>query len=238
MLPGAIVVLHQIEATAAAPVVVSPADGAVVDAESVALTVNVDPGSSVEFFGRRVGDTVPVAPGPDFTLVAIPDTQNYTWSGFGATIAAQAQWIVNNHAALNVAFVSQLGDLIEDYPNAGQWMTVSNGLKVLDDAGVPNAVVPGNHDFNTTNGVFTEYDTWFPVSRYDDATWNSPTASYGGWFGGHQVGSDMDDRRNMNNFNLFKAGGRDFLLLSIEFEAPDNILEWANRSSTAIPTTS
>ena len=43
---------------------------------------------------------------PDFTLVAIPDTQHYVDDATRApTFTAQTQWIVDNRAGLNIAFL-------------------------------------------------------------------------------------------------------------------------------------
>lgn len=111
----------------------------------------------------------------------------------------------------------------------------SDGLKILDDNRVPNAVVPGNHDFDPATGAFGEYDRWFPVSRYADADWTPSTASYGGYMGQDEFGDDARDRQNMNNYSLFTAGGVDWLVLGLEWEAPTDVLAWADRVLAAHP---
>ena len=107
----------------------------------------------VTFEGRKAGATVPGTPADPFTIVAIPDTQNYTYHNRQGTINQQTQWVVATASALNTAFVVQLGDLVSEYDNLTQWGHTSTALKVLDDANVPNSVVPGNHDFNNTTGA-------------------------------------------------------------------------------------
>ena len=63
-------------------------DVAVADPDGEPLTVT--------FYGRAV----PAGAAPDFTLVALPDTQHYSDDATrAATFTAQTQWIVNNHAA-------------------------------------------------------------------------------------------------------------------------------------------
>ena len=50
----------------------------------------------VRFEGRRRGATVPApGAGSPFSIVALPDTQNYTYSNRQGTITQQAQWAVN-----------------------------------------------------------------------------------------------------------------------------------------------
>ena len=181
------------------------------------------------------GTTVPTPADDDpFTIVAIPDTQNYTYLNRQGTILQQSQWVVNTKAQLRTAFVAHLGDLVSEYTNATQWGHVSAGLAPLD-AAVPNSVVPGNHDFDNATGAVGPYDTWFPPQRYANAPWNTATSRYGGYLGQNQFGADPIDRRNMDNYALFTAGGRDFLMLNLEWEAPQYALDWAHRVLAAHP---
>lgn len=212
---------------------VGPVDGGTTGSTNPTLQVaasDPDGGSlSVRFEGRPAGATVPGGGGGAFSLVVLPDTQNYTYSNRQGIITQQAQWIVANRAALNTAFVAQIGDLVSNYDNVAQWVNVSTGLKPLDDAGVPTSVIPGNHDFDNATGAVGLYDTYFPVSRYAGAAWTPSTATYGGYLGQNQFGPDPVDRRNMDNYALFSAGGTDFLMLNLEWEAPPDVLDWADR---------
>lgn len=52
----------------------------------------------------------------DFTIVVMPDTQNYMSGYFGATYAmftAQIDWIKANKTAMNIAYVVGVGDIVE-----------------------------------------------------------------------------------------------------------------------------
>ena len=62
----------------------------------------------MNFSGREVTG----APADDFTIIAMPDTQYYSAS-FPATYISQTQWIVDNRATRNIAFVTQLGDCVD-----------------------------------------------------------------------------------------------------------------------------
>lgn len=171
-----------------------------------------------------------------FTFVVLPDTQNYvSTSANQATMGVQTRWIADHADELDVAFVSQVGDLVGVDTADVQWQRASQHMAVLDAAGVPNAVLPGNHDMDLTTGEAPLYRQYFPPSRYADASWNGATASYGGYLGQGLFGPDPVDRQNMDSFALFTAGGMDFLLLSLEMNAPDAVLDWGRRVLAAYP---
>ena len=172
----------------------------------------------------------------DFTIVLIPDTQGYTLSTTNEfTFDQQTQWIVDQTDDLNVKFAIHLGDIVESWPNVNHWNRASRAMKILDDAGVPNSVLPGNHDLNITTGESSTYDSYFPPSRYSTATWNSPSVRYGGYLGQNQFGPDGIDRKNKDNYALLDAGGLKLLILNLEFESPAYSLQWAQRVINAHP---
>lgn len=186
-------------ASASPPTVtlVAPADGATSSTSAPELSVAVGQPEgqalSVTFEGRVKGMPSPAA--EPFTLVAIPDIQNYTSAARAPIIAQQSQWVVDTRASMNTQFVVQLGDLVSSLAWPGHWPLASKGLKVLDDNGMPNAVVAGNHDFDNATGAHSEYDTWFPPSRYQNAVWTPSTARYGGYMGQNQFGADSKTAR-------------------------------------------
>lgn len=220
------------------PVLVAPADGAPSVSPGGALQVQVadadDTSLDVRFHAQARGAGTPA--GDDFTLVVLPDTQNYvSTSADQAIMGVQTQWIADSRASLDTAFVAQVGDLVGVETSTTQWQRASTHMAVLDNAGVPNTVLPGNHDMNLTNGTAVLYDQYFPPSRYSAASWNSPTASYGGYLGDQQHGPDPVDRLNKDSYALFSAGGMEFLLLNLEFNPPDYAIDWAKRVLAAYP---
>ena len=223
----------------AAPVLVSPASGATAP-PGTPLTVQAsdpdDASVEVVFHGAPRGTVQPPGVGDPFTFAVLPDTQNYVITPTNNPImTAQAQWFVAQRDPLDIAFVAGVGDVVDNYTSDAQWTRASDNLAIMDAGGVPNSVLPGNHDFNLATGDFTTYNQYLPVSRYRDATWNSPAASYGGYYGQNQFGPDAADRQNMDNYALFTAGGMDFLLLNLELNPPDDVLAWAQRVLTAHP---
>lgn len=230
---------HAAGVAPAAPTLIAPADGgSAAPGSSLSVRAN-DPDDAslqVSFHAAARGTTPPGAGGAPFTFLVIPDTQNYVLTATNTPLLnAQLQWIVDNRAPLNLAFAAGLGDIVDNRVSDAQWGRVTNSMAILDNAGVPHSVLPGNHDFDLTTGDFTKYNQYFPVSRYRDAAWNSPAASYGGYYGQNQFGPDAADRQNMNNYSLFRAGGMDFLSLSLELNPPDTVLAWAQRVLDAYP---
>ena len=169
------------------PTNVAPTNGATGVSTSPNLQAGVsDPNGgtlSTAFYGRTAG---PVAAG-DFTIVVIPDTQHYVDNALRApTFNQQTQWIVDNAGALNVVFVSQLGDITENFDTVElEWQRADSAMDILDNAGIPNNLAPGNHDLGTGGTTSNYYDTYFPPSRYD-----LPANPWYGGYLGEEFGPD------------------------------------------------
>ena len=215
-----------------APVLFAPTNGSNGATVSPTLDVSVsDPAGSnltVTFYGK-IASTV----GSDFTVVALPDTQYYSSSLNGGTPAmfnAQAQWIVNNQKSLNVAYVAHLGDIVQNGDNGGnttEWNVADGALKILENAGIPYGVHPGNHDEGSTgsdegDAAYTVlYNTYFGVPRFSGRFY------YGGNYG----------TNNNNHYDLFSAGGMNFIVIYFAYDYNTagtglntdfpNVLAWA-----------
>ncbi len=155
-----------------------------------------------------------VAADPPFSLVVLPDTQYYSKS-YPSIYKDQASWIVGHRDSENIQFVLHMGD-ITDQNTTAQWSAASQAHSVLDSAGIPYSVLPGNHDMPSQDGVLSRdtslYNTYFGPSRFTGRSW------YGGNFQG----------RNENNYNLFELGSLKFLVVNLEFAPRKDALCWAN----------
>ncbi len=225
----------------------SPADGATVAGTTASLNVNLADSTgdamTVTFYGRQ---TTPAAPGPDFTIAAIPDTQYYSEGSPGrantvtveqlvGTFGAQTQWVVDNKTARNIAFVSHMGDIVESGNFGGnpiQWERASAAMGNLEKPlttlrayGIPYGVAPGNHDIdpigNYDNGSTSFYNQYFGINRFAGRDYR----------GGH-YGTD-----NTNNYQLFSASGLDFISIHLAYDTTQNqaILDWADALLKANP---
>jgi len=206
------------------PVLVAPADGATNASTSPTLEVTAsDPQGGlvdVTFYGRAVP-----SPNDFFTIVVLPDTQIYSKS-YPGIFTAQTQWIVNNITGKNIVFVTQEGDLVDTYNSTTEWTNANTSMSLLDGA-VPYGVLAGNHDklTDTLSGQYPDYPTdstyynqTFPYTRYQSQS----------WYGGH-----YPETGNNNNYQLFSAGGDDYIILHLEDTPGTNVIAWANSILTA-----
>jgi hypothetical protein len=192
-----------------APVLVSPADGS----NGVGLPVTLSAAVSDPAGGPlSVSAVVRKAAAPEFTIIALPDTQHYSEAN-PAIFTAQTQWIVDNTASRNIVFVTHEGDIVEHNSVVSEWQAANTSLSLLDGV-VPYGMGPGNHDQPTT--LFNQY---FPFTRYQGLL----------WYGGHQ------GTLNDNNFQLFSGGGLDFVIVHLTFCPPAAAVTWADSVFKAHP---
>lgn len=152
----------------------------------------------------------------DFTVVVLPDTQGYV-EDYPWLFDSQTQWIVDNKETLNIVFVSQLGDLVNDPDNLMQWENANKSMSKLGD-NVPWAVLPGNHDM--FEGNLTNYNTYFGYARFSGKS----------WYGGTHAAGD-----NANNYELFSAGGNGYIIFHIQYNPSDDVLFWASNVISQYP---
>ncbi|MEX0679344.1 MAG: metallophosphoesterase [Pirellulales bacterium] len=149
-----------------------------------------------------------------FTVVVLPDTQNYS-EKYPDTYLAQTSWIVENRKGRNIACVLHLGDFTNNN-TPEEWENAGRAMRVLDGK-LPYFLVPGNHDYSaggTCQDRTTRLNDYFPVGQFE----GGPT--FGGVY-------DKEPDRLENSFHRFSAGGRDFLVLALEFGPRRDVVRWA-----------
>jgi hypothetical protein len=149
---------------------------------------------------------------PEFTIIALPDTQHYS-EAYPAIFTSQTQWIVNNKASRNIVFVTHEGDIVEHQATVIEWQRANTSLSMLDGV-VPYGMGPGNHDLPTTN-----FNLYFPYTRYVGQP----------WYGGHY------QNVNDNNYQLFSGGGIDFVIVHLAFCPPAGAVAWASSVLQSYP---
>jgi plastocyanin len=217
------------------PVVSAPSDGETGVNTSPTLDVAVsDPNGDpmdVSFYGHPLT----AQPPGDFTIGTLPDTQFYsqnTPSTRFAQYLAQTQWYVDTRAQLNTVFVTHLGDITQTQDTIeAEWQRASQAQATMDNAGLPNSVVTGNHDIVISTGNSHFFDQYFSPSRYLGNAW------YGGYQGYAPDGiADVSvDRLNKNNYELFDVGTLKFLMISLEVDMPQFSVQWAQNVINAYP---
>ena len=153
----------------------------------------------------------------NFTIIVLPDTQNYVRQGYQEIFTNQTQWIMNNKDTLNIKFVMHEGDIVYHWNNGTQWGYANTSMSILDDNDIPYSVVPGNHDHENyhTDGSTYYYNQYFPVSRFSSEPW---------WGGNYS--------QNDNNYQLMTIGGDDYIFLSLDYCPSNDEIVWANDTLT------
>lgn len=158
-----------------------------------------------------------------FTVVTLPDTQKYSKS-YPQNFTSQTTWIANQRQALNVVFVSHLGDITDNHDDLVQWNRADTSMRVLDDAGIPYGCGPGNHDFHYGNGSSS--------SSYDPSHFDASGTNYRAFFGPQRfVGKSWYggcSPSELSNFQIAEcAPGVRILFLHLCVETPAAELAWA-----------
>jgi hypothetical protein len=150
----------------------------------------------------------------DFTIVVLPDTQIYAWK-YPELFHAQTRWIAENRKKRNIEYVFHVGDVVE-HNNEKEWKIAREALGILDGK-VPYAIALGNHDIGpggsskTRDSLFGEYFLLREFKKWE---------SFGGVY-------DKEPDKGENIYHLFRAGGREWLVLVLEFGPRDDVLRWA-----------
>jgi hypothetical protein len=221
----------------------SPADLANITTTSTMLTANIaDPegaAQTVTFYGR---ERAPINPGPDFTLIAIPDTQFYSEntgrnpgapSNSGANISFFndiTDWITANRVSRNIPFVAHMGDMVQNVDSIdAEWVRadgamwrIENPLTTMLTHGIPWGGAPGNHDYSASTGVAVKWNEYFGTAR---------------WAGRPYFGGNYGTNNN-NNYQFFKASGLDFLVINLGYRTSTfdiAVHDWADALMKAHP---
>jgi hypothetical protein len=188
----------------------------------------------------------PAAAVSSFGLAVLPDTQFYSRyatpaegdqfeNRYGSDpYLAQTRWLAQHAQALGIPFVVHLGDVVDQQDKPAQWEVADGAMKVLEDAGVPYAILSGNHDVTVGCGYVGRQDDctdaqrdlskepylkWFPTTR----------AQQNATFGGR-------DPSGFHEYHVFEAQGQRFMVLALGWRVSDAGFAWARSVIKANPT--
>ena len=150
-----------------------------------------------------------------FTIIVLPDTQNYSDDNPDVYFKAQTQWIADSKSTLNIAFVAHVGDVVNTRTSATEYTRANEAMDWLDSGAVPYGVSPGNHDM----GSGSLYPSYFGTTRFSGKPYFKPDSSY-------------DD---YNHYFLFTADGMDFIIIFLQYNPGTAVLDWADARLKAYP---
>lgn len=117
-------------------------------------------------------------------------------------------WIVQNKDSKKIKYVLGMGD-ITDRNQEIEWQQAVKYHNQLSDAGIPYAVVPGNHDDYTKYTLYNQY--FGNVSAFTD-----------------NIDGYYKDGRVENYYMNFEVGSNKYMIMALQYGAPDDVLAWAN----------
>jgi hypothetical protein len=145
-----------------------------------------------------------------FSIVLLPDTQFYT-AFYPEFFKAEMDWIAAQKDTEKIAFVLHLGDIVENFGVPTEWARADENLKKLEAAQVPYVVCAGNHDIDTQKRLGSLLNQTFPPSRF------AP------------ILKETFEPNKIENASYFlSAGGRTWLVVSLEFGPRNEVLTWAD----------
>ncbi|WP_108663201.1 cadherin-like domain-containing protein [Acuticoccus kandeliae] len=162
-----------------------------------------------------------------YTIAVLPDTQDYTsnpdlYDIFGN----MTEWLVANADSLNIQFVTHVGDVTQRN-SAENWAIAEEALRKLDGV-IPYSLAPGNHD-QSTDGRASDHSTSFLDSLFSPEKQAEVNSTFGGTY-------DQDPTSAANTYHTFDApDGTEWLVLSLEFGAREDVLRWAGDVLEAHP---
>ncbi|MEU2537500.1 LamG-like jellyroll fold domain-containing protein [Streptomyces iakyrus] len=156
-------------------------------------------------------------PDPDsrrFTLAVMPDTQ-YLFDGPSidkAPVEASLRYLLEHGREENIVFLSHLGDLTQNGVKE-EFAAIGEAFRLLDRRGVGYSVLAGNHDVKsstTDQRGATPYLDAFGPKRFA---------------GRRTFGGASPD--GYNTFHRFTAGGREWLVLALDWRLSPQGYAWA-----------
>ncbi|MFJ8463812.1 LamG-like jellyroll fold domain-containing protein [Streptomyces swartbergensis] len=161
----------------------------------------------------------PASPRPDprsrrFTLAVMPDTQ-YLFDGPSidkAPVEASLRYLLEHGREENIVFLSHLGDLTQNGAKE-EFAAIGEAFGLLDRRGVGYSVLAGNHDVKsstTDQRGATPYLDAFGPQRFK---------------GQRTFGGASPD--GYSTFHLFTAGGREWMVLALDWRLSPQGYAWA-----------
>jgi formylglycine-generating enzyme required for sulfatase activity len=166
-----------------------------------------------------------------FTVVGLPDTQNYTSiSSPTDTYTKQTQWCLDNKAAYNIRFVTHLGDIVNSPTAQSQWQRATDAMNRLNNQ-LAYGTCPGNHDLASGD---TNYLIRFgpnPTHSSSVGRWVNPSTTQNyEWYRGASP-------RGYSSYQIVTVNGKDYMFLHLDMDTPDQDLTWAASVLAAHPRT-
>lgn len=207
----------------------APADGAAVVGPATDLEVTLGGQILEEVTAKfHLREVHTLTEADDFTIVILPDTQNYTqFPGNFPQYPAQTKWVWDHRNTDKIVAVLHNGDVVQ-HGNVEEieWQRADTAMTTLEEQtmkfpdGIPYGIAVGNHDNGAHNHDDKPFSThlfnkYFGVDRFAGR----------GYYGGHY------GNKNDNSWIVVRAGNLDIVMVSLEYRGDlgqdPEVLAWA-----------
>lgn len=162
----------------------------------------------------------------DWAMNHMTDTQ-FLAEGFREAFRKMSSWVVANHEARKIGYSTNTGDIIENWIGGNadpkradkEFAASKRIMQLLNDAGVPNGVLPGNHD-NFWGRDNTKYNQFFGPDMYSGHDW---------------YGASWRKGDNSAHYDFVTEAGVDYLMISLPYRPTKAQRTWAREIAAAYP---
>ena len=192
-----------------------------------------------------------------WTLVGVGDTQVQVQTIQGGNVFRNnMQWVADHYTDHNIRFVTQVGDIVEygmygrpntpapTHHNVQEWQRADYAMSVLDATPVGWGTAVGNHelDWVDVRPGLVPSSNWWADTNPGTPTPDSGFEAWKSYFGPATTGrfDDMSQfggaaPNDLDSYYLYGGGGRQYLHLHLQFDVPDESLNWAQGVIDAHP---
>ncbi len=172
----------------------------------------------------------------EFTVAYLPDTQIYA-QHFPATFDAQLRWIAEHAEAMNIVFVSHVGDIVNNGNRPEEWEVAVAAYDWLEDRGIPHGFSIAGHDVSGHGGFLHPHDATCSPFPHIDCDALDFKANFGAdryldrpWFGGASPSG-------LSSWQVIDAEGIRLLFVHLPQDPPRAEVDWAHEVLDANPGT-
>ena len=160
---------------------------------------------------------------PVVSIAVIPDTQEEVYRSTDLRFGQRIKWLIANKDRLGIAYVTHTGDVVSwDTADHNQYVNARAALAPLAGR-IPYSLSPGNHDTAAVGigGSAADPPTTYLTVR-DTRVFNAYLGAGLADMAGQYEYGKVD-----NQFNVFSAGGRPWLVLNLELWPRRAVVDWA-----------
>lgn len=162
----------------------------------------------------------------DWSMNHMSDTQ-FLSEGFRDVFRKQASWVVANAEGRKIGYSTNTGDVIENWMNGNadpkradkEFAAAKKIQQLLNDADIPNGVLPGNHD-NHWGRENTRFNQYFGPEMYEDKSW---------------YGAEWKKGDNSAHYDFVTEAGVEYLMLSLPYRPTNAQIDWAREVADSHP---